>query len=79
MADKTPGTAPQQGTEYVKGMQDEWVKLEAKGLEHARVVIDEVARLSHAQLAWAAQLGAEWRRVAFDAVRRSGELFAPRS
>src|SRR5512141_2695083 len=64
----------QGGVEAMKSAQEEWVKLEVQGLERARQAIDELARLGHASLAYAAQLSAESRRLTTEATQRALDL-----
>jgi hypothetical protein len=57
-------------------------KVQARILEQARQAIDESeaidesARLAKESMAYMAELGAEWRRIAMDAGRQAGERFA---
>lgn len=48
---------------------EELARLEAKGAEQARSAIDELARLGKEYLAYSAQIGAEWRKLATDATK----------
>ena len=52
-------------------------KLEAKGVERTTVAIDEVAVNFKETLAYGAQLGAEWRRLSMDAVKKASTSFVP--
>lgn len=55
---------------------EESAKLETKGAEQVTQAIDELAKLQKDSLAYALQLGAEWRKLALEATRRTAELFA---
>jgi hypothetical protein len=54
--------------------QDELGRLEQKGIEQARAAVDEAAKLAKESLTYAAQLGAEWRKMAIEATRRATEM-----
>jgi len=46
-------------------------KLESKGIERTAIAIDELAVLQKETLAYGAQLGAEWRKLAMDSIRQA--------
>lgn len=46
-------------------------KLEAKGVERTAVAIDELAVLQKEALAYGAQLGVEWRKLAIESIRQA--------
>ena len=52
-------------------------KLEAKGIERTTVAIDEVAVNFKETLAYGAQLGAEWRKLSMDAMKKASSAFVP--
>ena len=56
MADNKATQTQQTSPDAVRMFEDEWSKL-------ARQAIDEMARLGHSSLAYAAQMGAEWRKL----------------
>jgi hypothetical protein len=69
-------TAPQQNhLDSLQKVHEEYAKLEAKMLDQARQAVDEAARLWRAALGYSEQMSAECRRVAFEAAKRSQELF----
>ena len=53
-------------------------KVEAQGLAHTKVLIDEGARLAHETLNYWTSLGNEWRKLSVEATKRSLDLFAQR-
>ena len=55
---------------------DELGKLDAKKNEQATEVVDEMAKLTKESLAYSAALGAEWRRLTLEAIKRSTEMFS---
>lgn len=56
---------------------DEVARVEAQGLAHTRTMIDESAKLAHETLGYASALSAEWRKMMFEAARKSFDLVAP--
>ena len=63
----------------VQAVTDEVARVEAQGMTHARTMIDESAKLAQETMSYAAQLSAEWRKVMFEAARRSLDLVNPGS
>jgi uncharacterized protein with beta-barrel porin domain len=84
MAEQTVSQAQQIKDNFKKAMDDhaarvesaftEMAKLEEKGLEQACAQLDEAARLTKVSLAYASELGAQWRKLMVDAARRSAEM-----
>ena len=62
--------------ERVDSVFTEMAKLEEKGLEQACAQLDEATRLTKVSLAYASELGAQWRKLMVDAARRSAEMVA---
>lgn len=60
-------------------MGEEVAKLEQKGLEQVRTAVDEAAKMTKESFAYAAQLSAEWRKLALEATKRASELISARS
>ncbi len=86
MAEQTTSQTQQIRDGFKKAMDDhasrvesafsEMAKLEEKGLEQACAQLDEAARLTKVSLAYASELGAQWRKLMVDAARRSAEMVA---
>ena len=86
MAEQTTSQTQQIKDGFKKTMDDhaarvesafvEMAKLEEKGLEQACAQLDEVTRLTKVSLAYASELGAQWRKLMVDAARRSAEMVA---
>jgi hypothetical protein len=53
-------------------------KLQTKGLAQAQTFFENATRVTQEQIAFAEQLGGEWRKVVLAATRSAGELFAPK-
>ena len=62
--------------ERVDSVFAEMGKLEEKGLEQACAQIDEATRLTKVSLAYASELGAQWRKLMVDAARRTADMVA---
>jgi len=62
--------------ERVEGVFAEVAKLEEKGLEAAAAQLDEFTRLTKVSMAYASELGAQWRKLVVDAARRTAEMAA---
>jgi hypothetical protein len=54
---------------------DEWAKLEAKSNEQMQHAIDESARLARESLSYTMKLSAEWRKLALETMKRTGNAF----
>lgn len=61
----------------VQAVTDEVARVEAQGMAHARTMVDESAKLAQETMSYAAQLSAEWRKVMFEAARKSLDLVHP--
>jgi hypothetical protein len=54
-------------------------KLQNKSLEQASAYIESATRLAKEQIAFAEQIGGEWRKLVLAATRSATELFAPKA
>jgi hypothetical protein len=54
-------------------------KLQAKGVAQAQAFFENATRLTQEHVAFAEQLGGEWRKIALAATRSAAELFAPKA
>jgi hypothetical protein len=54
-------------------------KLQTKGLEQAHTVIESATRATQEQIAFAEQLGSEWRKLVLAATRGAADLFTPKA
>ncbi len=54
-------------------------KLQSKGLEQASTLIETAARSTQEQIAFAEQLGSEWRKLVLAATRSATGLFTPKA
>jgi methyl-accepting chemotaxis protein len=54
-------------------------KLQSKGLEQVNALIESVSRSAKEQIAFAEQIGGEWRKLMLAATRNTTELFAPKA
>lgn len=46
---------------------EDLTKVQAQGMAHTRMMVDESAKIAHATLDYWSQLGAEWRKAATEA------------
>jgi hypothetical protein len=53
--------------------------LQAKGLAQATTFTEAVTRATHEQLAFAEQMGSEWRKLVLGATRKATEYFTPKA
>ena len=54
-------------------------KLQSKGLEQATAFIESATRTAKEQIAFAEQMGGEWRKLMLAATRSASEIFAPKA
>ncbi len=54
-------------------------KLQTKGIAQAQTFFENATRVTQEQVAFAEQLGGEWRKLVLAATRSAGELFAPKA
>jgi Zn finger protein HypA/HybF involved in hydrogenase expression len=59
----------------VTSIYEEVGKVEAKQVEQVTTAVDEMAKLTRETMSYGAQLAAEWRRLSFEAARKSTEMF----
>lgn len=92
MSEKTPTTFPFAlpfGAEAVqKSMTDaqaRWsaaledvAKVQAQGMAHTKMLVDESAKIAHATLDYWTQLGAEWRKTATEMSAKAVGTLTPR-
>jgi len=64
---------------FFESAMGELNKLQAKGLENASVVLDSAARVTKEQIAFAEQLGGEWRKMVLTATKNAAELLKPKA
>ena len=57
----------------------EFSKLQSKGIAQATALIEGAARVAQEQVAFAEQIGGEWRKLVLAATRSAGEMFAPKA
>jgi hypothetical protein len=53
--------------------------LQAKGVEQAKTFTESATRATHEQLAFAEQMGSEWRKLVLGATRTATEFFTPKA
>ena len=58
---------------------NEMNKLQSKGLEQATALMESVSRAAREQIAFAEQIGGEWRKLVQAATKNATELFAPKA
>jgi hypothetical protein len=66
------------GFERTKSFWDEYAKMEAQGLAQARTMMGEHNKLGVGAIEYAAHLGQEWRKLAFEASKRTLDMMAGR-
>jgi hypothetical protein len=54
-------------------------KLQSKGLEQVTVLIERASRAAKEQIAFAEQIGGEWRKLMLSATRNATEIFAAKA
>jgi hypothetical protein len=54
-------------------------KMQSKGLEQAAAFIESATRTAKEQIAFAEQMGGEWRKLMLAATRSASEFFAPKA
>ena len=54
----------------------ELAKLQNNGIAQAQALFEDVTRLAREQIAFAEQLGGEWRKVVLASAKSAGETFA---
>ena len=61
-----------------QGLMDELAVYEGVAMQRARTAVNDLAKLTSDSIGYAAQLSAEWRKMALDAGRRAADAFAPK-
>jgi hypothetical protein len=54
-------------------------KLQSKGLEQVTVLVESMTRTAKEQIAFAEQMGGEWRKLILASTRNVAEHFAPKA
>ena len=54
-------------------------KLQSKGIAQAQAFFENATRLTQEQVAFAEQIGGEWRKIVLAATRSASEFFAPKA
>jgi hypothetical protein len=53
--------------------------LQSKAAAQVNVMVEGATRVAHEQIAFAEQLGGEWRKLVLSATRGAADLFAPKA
>jgi hypothetical protein len=62
-----------------QGLMDELAVYEGVAMQRARTAVNDLAKLASDSIGYAAQLSAEWRKMALDAGRRAADAFVPKN
>ena len=54
-------------------------RLQGKGIAQASALVETATRAAQEQIAFAEQMGSEWRKLVLAATRSATELFAPKA
>lgn len=54
-------------------------KAQSKGLEQVSALVESVSRTAKEQIAFAEQIGGEWRKLVLAATKNAAELFTPKA
>jgi len=57
----------------------ELTKLQSKSVEQVNQFVEGATRVAHEQIAFAEQIGGEWRKLVLAATRNAADLFAPKA
>jgi len=57
----------------------EVVKLQNKGIAQASVFLEDATRIARDQLAFAEQIGSEWRKLMLASTKSASQLFTPKA
>jgi hypothetical protein len=57
----------------------EFAKLQSKGIAQANAFFEDATRVAREQIAFAEQLGTEWRKLVIASAKTAGEMFAPKA
>jgi len=85
MADQTQKTLPavekliSEQTARFEAAVAEMNKLQSKSVAQINEFVEGATRVAHEQIAFAEQLGGEWRKLVLAATRNAADLFAPKA
>jgi len=54
-------------------------KAQSKGLEQVSALVESASRTAKEQIAFAEQIGGEWRKLVLAATKNAAELFTPKA
>lgn len=54
-------------------------KIQSQGIAQAQAYFENASRVAQEQIAFAEQLGGEWRKIVLAATRSAADLFAPKA
>jgi hypothetical protein len=54
-------------------------RLQSKGLEQVSALVESMTRVAKEQIAFAEQMGGEWRKLILASTRNAAEHFAPKA
>jgi hypothetical protein len=57
----------------------ELTKLQGKAIAQANALFEEATRVAREQIAFAEQLGSEWRKLVLASAKSASEMFAPKA
>ncbi|HZR07768.1 MAG TPA: hypothetical protein VFA79_04245 [Myxococcales bacterium] len=57
----------------------EFAKLQSKGIAQANAFFEDATRVAKEQIAFAEQLGTEWRKLVLASAKTASEMFAPKA
>ena len=57
----------------------EFAKLQSKGIAQANAFFEDATRVAKEQIAFAEQLGSEWRKLVLASAKTASEMFAPKA
>jgi hypothetical protein len=57
----------------------ELAKLQGKAIAQANALFEEATRVAREQIAFAEQLGSEWRKLVLASAKSASEMFAPKA
>jgi len=57
----------------------ELATLQSKGVAQANAFLEDATRVAREQIAFAEQLGSEWRKLVLASAKTAGEMFAPKA
>ena len=57
----------------------ELAKLQSKGIAQANAFLEDATRVAREQIAFAEQLGSEWRKLVLASAKTASEIFAPKA